>query len=89
FEPNEIRLPITEEDRQVFRKIIADQELMGDIVMDDYQFLLRHEHNSKRACTVSQAEKVLINLPEDLLEKVLAYIEKRFKEVLLVPVLIW
>ncbi|CAG8777058.1 21470_t:CDS:1, partial [Gigaspora margarita] len=75
-----------------------DQELMGDIVMDDYQFLLRHGHNGKGgnlihigwllACTVSQAKKVLINLPEDLSEKVLAHIEKRFKEVPLVPVLI-
>ncbi|CAG8841407.1 7452_t:CDS:2, partial [Gigaspora margarita] len=88
FEPNEICLPITEEDRQVFREIIADQELMGDIVMDDYQFLLHHGHNSKGACTVSQAEKVLINLPEDLSEKVLAHIEKRFEEVPLAPVLI-
>ena len=36
FKPNEIRLPITEEDRQEFHKIIADQEKMTDIVMDDY-----------------------------------------------------
>jgi hypothetical protein len=47
FEPSEIRLPITEEDRWVFRKIIADQEGMADIVMDDYRFLLQHEHNGK------------------------------------------
>ena len=63
FEPNEIRLPIIEEDKQVFRKIIVDQKKMTDIVMDDYRFLLQHGHNSKGgdqihigwllACTVS------------------------------------
>ncbi|RIB03757.1 hypothetical protein C2G38_2049014 [Gigaspora rosea] len=47
FEPSEIRLPITEEDVQEFRKIIADQEKMTDIVMDEYRFLLRYGHNSK------------------------------------------
>ena len=47
FKPNEIRLPITEKDRQEFHKIIADQETMTDIVMDDYQFLLQHGHNGK------------------------------------------
>ena len=71
---------------------------MTDIVMDDYQFLLQHGHNGKGgdrihigwllACTVSQAEKVLINPPEDLLKKVLARIQKRFEEVSLAPVLI-
>ncbi|CAG8636678.1 8714_t:CDS:2, partial [Gigaspora rosea] len=98
FEPSEICLPITEEDIQEFRKIIADQEKMTDIVMDEYRFLLCYGYNGKGdnrihigwlvACTVSQAEKVLINLPEDLSEKVLAHIEKRFEEVPLVPVLI-
>jgi hypothetical protein len=98
FEHNEIRLPITEEDRQEFREIIAEQEKMTDIVMDDYRFLLRYGHNGKGgdfihigwllACTVSQAEKVLINPPKDLSEKVLACIQKRFKEVPLAPVLI-
>jgi hypothetical protein len=29
FEPSKIRLPITKEDRQEFRKIIADQEKNG------------------------------------------------------------
>ncbi|CAB4396717.1 unnamed protein product [Rhizophagus irregularis] len=99
FEPNEIRLPITEEDRWLFSKIIADQEGMADIVMDDYRFLHHHGHNGKGgefihigwllACTVAQAKKVLINLPEDSLsKKILAQIEKRFKEVPLAPVLI-
>ncbi|CAG8737215.1 10702_t:CDS:2 [Gigaspora margarita] len=46
FEPNQICLPITEEDRQVFRKIIANQEGMADIVMDEYQILLQHGHNN-------------------------------------------
>jgi len=41
------------------------------------------------ACTVVQAEKVLINPPEDTLsKKVLAHIKKRF-EVSLAPVLIY
>jgi hypothetical protein len=71
---------------------------MRDIVMDDYQFLLQHGHNGKGgnqihigwllACMVADAEKILINLPKDLSEKVLAHIEKRFREVTLAPVLI-
>ena len=90
FEPNEIRLPITEEDRWLFSKIIADQEGMADIIMDDYRFLQRYGHNGKGgkfihigwlfACTVAQAKKVLINPPEDLSEKILAHIEKRFRK---------
>ena len=98
FEPNKICLPITEEDRQIFRKIISEQEVMGDIVIDDYRFLLQHGHNGKGgdrihigwllACTVAQAENALINPPEDLPEKLLAHIEKRFEEVPLAPVLI-
>ncbi|CAG8810098.1 13098_t:CDS:1, partial [Gigaspora margarita] len=90
FESSEIRLSITEEDIQEFCKIILEQEGMGDIVRNNYRFLLCHGHNGKGsnwihigwllACTVSQAEKVLINLPEDLSEKVLAHIEKRFEE---------
>ena len=98
FEPNEICLPITEEDRQEFRKIIADQEKMTDIVMEDYRFLQHYGHNGKGgnrihigwllACTVSQAEKVLINPPENLPEKLLAHTKKRFEEVPLAPVLI-
>ncbi|CAG8782798.1 22583_t:CDS:2, partial [Rhizophagus irregularis] len=31
FEPNKIHFPITEDDRWLFRKIIADQEGMRDI----------------------------------------------------------
>ena len=103
FSPNEIRLPITEEDRQEFRQIIADQEKMTDIVMDDYRFLQRYGHNGKGgefihigwllACTVADAKKVLINPPErqaerDLSKKVLTHIQRRFREVPLAPVLI-
>ncbi|RIA92510.1 hypothetical protein C1645_820652 [Glomus cerebriforme] len=73
FKPNEIHPPITEENRQEFHKIIADQEKMMDILL---------------ACTVSQAEKVLINPSENLPEKLLAYTKKRFEEVSLMPVLI-
>ena len=103
FKPNEICLPITEEDRWLFSKIIADQEGMADIVMDDYRYLLRYGHNGKGgefihigwllACTVAQAKKVLISPPErqakrDLSKKVLARIQKRFEGVPLAPVLI-
>ena len=76
---------------------------MTDIVMEDYRFLQHHGHNGKGgefihigwllACTVAQAKKVLINLPErqaerDLSEKVLAHIQKRFEKFPLAPVLI-
>ena len=47
FEPNEVHLLITEEDKQVFHKIISEQVRMKDIVIDDYQFLLHHSHNGK------------------------------------------
>jgi hypothetical protein len=76
FEPNEICLPITEEDRQEFHKIIADQEGMADIVMDDYRFLLQHGHNGKGgnlihigwllACTVAQAFFLLNSKKENM-----------------------
>ncbi|RGB29795.1 hypothetical protein C1646_766147 [Rhizophagus diaphanus] len=66
---SEIRLPITEEDRQEFRDQIHIGWLLG--------------------CTMANAEKVLINPSEDLSEKILAHIQKRFEEVPLVPVLIW
>src|ERR1044072_7043166 len=84
FKPNEIHPPITKEDRQEFCKIIADQEKMTDIVMHDYRFLLQNGHNGKGgdrihigwllAYTVSQAEKVLINPPENFPEKILVRI---------------
>ncbi|CAG8775346.1 6151_t:CDS:1, partial [Rhizophagus irregularis] len=45
FKSNEICLPITEENRQVFCEIIADHEKMTDIIIDDYQFLLHYGHN--------------------------------------------
>ena len=95
---SEIRLPIIEEDRQEFRKIIADQKKMTDIVMEDYRFLQHHGHNGKGGdrihigwllgCTVADAEKILINPPKDLAETILSHIEKRFEEVPLAPVLI-
>ncbi|CAI2192086.1 11538_t:CDS:2, partial [Funneliformis geosporum] len=98
FEPNKIRLPITEEDKQIFCKIIIEQEGMTDIIIDDYQFLQQYGHNGKEGesihigwllvYTVAYAEKILINSSKDLSEKVLAHIEKRFEEVPLAPVLI-
>ncbi|GBB96535.1 hypothetical protein RclHR1_27790003 [Rhizophagus clarus] len=99
FEPNEICLPITEDDRWVFCKIIADQEKMTDIVMEDYQFLQHHGHNGKGGdwihigwllgCMVVNAEKILINPPKDLPEKLLVHIQRRFRKVPLALVLIW
>jgi len=100
FSPEEIRLPITEEDKQLFRELIADQEEMIDIVMNEYRFLLHHGHNYKGGklihimwvyiCTEKSAEKVLIEVPPSkiLSRKVLAHIEKRFKDLPLAPVVI-
>ena len=84
FKPNEIRLPITKEDRLLFSKIIADQEgIVADIVTGD-----RIHIGWLFPFTMAQAKKVLINPPKDLSEKILAHIEKRFREVPLAPVLI-
>ncbi|CAG8498561.1 15495_t:CDS:2 [Cetraspora pellucida] len=68
---------------------------MTDIVIDEYWFLLCCKHNSKGdefiyigwflAFMMADAGKILINSSKDLLEKVLAYIEKKFEEVSLVP----
>ncbi|CAJ0630059.1 7705_t:CDS:1 [Entrophospora sp. SA101] len=100
FNPEEIRLPVTDEDRQLFQELIADQEKMIDIVMDEYRFLLHHGHNYKGGesihimwvyiCTEKDAEKVLIDVPPSkiLSRKVLAHIEKRFKDLPLAPVFI-
>ena len=95
---SEICLPITEEDKQKFWKIIANQKKMTDIVMEDYRFLQNHGHNGKGddqihigwllGCTVADAEKILINPPKDLPEKLLAHIQRRFREVPLAPVFI-
>lgn len=100
FSPEEIRLPVTEEDKQLFRELIAEQEGMTDIVVDEYRFLLHHGHNYKGGklihimwiyrCTEKDAEKVLIEAPPSkiLSRKVLAHIEKRFKDLPLAPVII-
>ncbi|CAI2193496.1 13282_t:CDS:1, partial [Funneliformis geosporum] len=65
-------------------------EGMTDIVIDDYRFLQQHGHNGKGgeyihigwllACTVAYAEKILINPPKDLSERVLAHIKKDLKK---------
>ena len=88
FKPNEICLPITEEDRWLFSKIIADQEGMADIVMGDYHFLQRYGHNGKGgefihigwllACTVADAEKVLIN-PRRFIKKSIRLHSKKIR----------
>ncbi|RHZ51163.1 hypothetical protein Glove_482g16 [Diversispora epigaea] len=38
FELEEIHLPITEEDKQLFRELITGQKEMTDIVMEEYRF---------------------------------------------------
>ena len=47
FKSSEIRLPITEEDRQEYCKMIVVQEKMTDVIIEDYQFLQHHGHNGK------------------------------------------
>ena len=102
FEPNEIRLPITEEDRWLFSKIIADQEGMADIVMGDYHFLQRYGHNGKGgkfihigwllACTVAQAKKVNKSAQapsrKRFIRKGISSYPKKIRKVPLAPVLI-
>ncbi|CAB4382737.1 unnamed protein product [Rhizophagus irregularis] len=67
FEPNKICFPITEEDRWLFSKIIADQEGMADIVMGDYQFLQRYGHNGdiKESATIEIASTRGIDWADD------------------------
>ncbi|RHZ77557.1 hypothetical protein Glove_176g6 [Diversispora epigaea] len=100
FEPEEIYLPITDEDKQLFRELITGQEEKIDIVMNEYQFLLYYGHNYKGGklihimwvylCTEKDAKKVLIDVPPSniLSRKVLAHIEKRFEDLPLAPVII-
>ncbi|RHZ76915.1 hypothetical protein Glove_187g145 [Diversispora epigaea] len=100
FEPEEIYLPITNEDKQLFRELITGQEEMTDIVMNEYRFLQHYGHNYKGGslihimwvyiCTKKDVEKVLIEIPPSkiLSRKVLAHIEKRFKNLPLAPVII-
>ena len=47
FSPEEICLPITDEDKQLFQELIADQEEMTDIVMNEYNHLLHIGYNYK------------------------------------------
>ncbi|RHZ77622.1 hypothetical protein Glove_174g85 [Diversispora epigaea] len=100
FESGEIHLPITDEDKQLFRELIAGQEEMTDIVMNEYRFLQHYGHNYKGGglihimwiyiCTEGNAKKVLIDVPPSkiLSRKVLAHIEKRFEDLPLAPVII-
>ncbi|CAG8651783.1 810_t:CDS:2 [Ambispora leptoticha] len=98
------RFPVKEEDKLLFRKIIAEQEEMTDIVMNEYRFLLLHGYNYKGGklihilslwlslCTKKDTEKVLIpiEVPDSriLSRKILAHIEKRFEDLPLAPVVI-
>ncbi|RHZ81992.1 hypothetical protein Glove_115g93 [Diversispora epigaea] len=100
FEPEEIHLLITNEDKQLFRELITGQEEMTDIVMNEYRFLQHYGHNYKGGslihiiwvyiCTEKDAEKVLIEIsPSKILSrKVLAHIEKKFENLPLALVII-
>ncbi|CAI2185699.1 14089_t:CDS:2 [Funneliformis geosporum] len=68
-----------------------DYILLGDVYKSVW-FLGFQEESAKLilvACTVIQAKKILLSLPEDLPEKLLAHIKKRFEEVPLAPVVMW
>src|SRR6185369_1427586 len=100
FEPEEIHLPITDEDKQLFRELITGQEEMINIVMNEYRFLQHYGHNYKGGelihimwvyiCTEGVAKKVLIDVPPSkiLSRKVLAHIKKRFEDLSLAPMII-
>ncbi|RHZ50471.1 hypothetical protein Glove_498g34 [Diversispora epigaea] len=76
FEPEEIYLPITDEDKQLFRELITG----GSLIHIMWVYI----------CTEKDVEKVLIEIPPSkiLSRKVLAHIEKRFKNLPLAPVII-
>ncbi|RHZ58776.1 hypothetical protein Glove_368g55 [Diversispora epigaea] len=90
FEPEEIYLPITDEDKQLFRELITGQEEMTDIVMNEYRFLQHYGHNYKGGslihimwvyiCTEKDVEKVLIEIPPSkiLSRKVWEIIAKKY-----------
>ncbi|CAG8827887.1 23142_t:CDS:2, partial [Racocetra persica] len=73
--PEEICLPITDKDKQLFQELITDQKEMIDIVINEYRFLLHHGHNYKGGKLI-------------YIIKVLAHIEKCFKDLSLAPVII-
>ncbi|CAG8691107.1 6193_t:CDS:2, partial [Dentiscutata heterogama] len=73
FKPDEIHFPETERDQQLFRKIIADQRMATNIVIDDFHFLLQYE-------------KVLLNNPHDITNKIIRHLQYKFKDIPLAPI---
>lgn len=98
FSPNEIRPPITKEDKQMYRKIITDQEQITDLVKDEYQHLLRTGYNYDGGdvihiawlCAIinSVCEKVLVQIPHNIINRILTHVEKRFEGIPFAPILI-
>ena len=86
FSPEEIRLPITDEDKQLFQKEIADLEKITNMVMEEYQYLQRNGYNYKGGdvihvlwvglITRSICEKILVEVPpsDELLRQVLSHL---------------
>ena len=96
FKPDEIRFPETERDQRLFRKIIADQRMANNIVMDDFYFLLRTGYNGKGGrlihigwliCVIrKECEKVLLNTPYDITNKIITHLQYKFKHIPLAPI---
>src|SRR6185369_2962286 len=94
FKPDEIRFPETERDQRLFRKIIADQRMA---TKDDFYFLLRTGYNGKGGrlihigwliCVIrKECEKVLLNIPHDITNKIITHLQYKFKDIPLAPIL--
>ena len=97
FKPDEIRFPETERDKRLFRKIIADQRMATNIVLDDFHFLLCTGYNGKGGrlihigwliCVMrKECEKVLLNIPHDITNKIITHLQYKFKDIPLAPIL--
>ncbi|CAG8508070.1 3413_t:CDS:2 [Ambispora gerdemannii] len=58
FKPEQIRMPITAEDQDLLRKLIAQQEQITDIVIGEHQDLLRYRRNSKALELAPSSHKI-------------------------------
>jgi len=100
FKPEQIRMPITAEDQDLFRKLITEQEQITDIVIGEYQDLLHYGCNSKGGklihiawvlgITQNHCEKVLERVPtsDKIAKKVLAHLKRRFDGIPLAPIIL-
>ncbi|CAG8667398.1 10998_t:CDS:2 [Gigaspora rosea] len=78
FKPDEICFPETEKNQQLFRKIIADQRMATNIVIDDFHFLLCTGYN--------ECEKVLLKIPHNITNKIITHLQYKFKDIPLAPI---